>query len=386
MLSLFRFYGSKGITLDRGFMQYLWDVNGRKYLDANTGHGVAFLGHSNPAIVDAVSRQFKQLATPGLSFKSILEERVLDALSKIAPAGTDTVLFLNTGAEAVEAALKIAWAYTGKRRIVAFRNSFHGRTLGALSVTWNPRYRKGFPILEDVAFAPYNSDEEVIGEYVDSDTAAVIVEPVQGEGGVIPGAPGFLDKLYKSTRETGALLIVDEIQSGFGRTGRVWSYMKSQAKPDIILAGKSVGGGYPVSLLFTREEIASSLRGGRHGSTFAGNLPAMAAVEASINVFLEDDVPGKALRSGERLLGQLERRLDGSSAVRSIRGEGLMIGVELRYRPEPVLRCLQEEAGVLALKAGATVVRFLPPYMITGEDIERIADGVESCVSREYSR
>ena len=386
MLGLFRFYGSKGITLDRGFMQYLWDVDGRKYLDSNTGHGVAFLGHSNPAVIDAVSRQFKRLATPGLSFKSILEERVLEALSKIAPGGTDTVLFLNTGAEAVEAALKIAWAYTGKKRIVAFRNSFHGRTLGALSVTWNPRYRKGFPVLEDAAFAPYNSSEEAIWEYVDSRTAAVIVEPVQGEGGVIPGAPEFLDNLYKAAEETGALLIVDEIQSGFGRTGRVWSYMKSQAKPDILLAGKSIGGGYPVSLLFTREEIASSLSGGRHGSTFAGNLPAMAAVEASVNVFLEDNVPGKALRSGEELLGQLERRLGNSRAVRSIRGEGLMIGVELRYRPEPVLRCLQEEAGVLALKAGVTVVRFLPPYMITGEDIERIAGGVESCVSREYSK
>lgn len=386
MLSLFRYYGSRGIVLDRGYMQYLWDTSGNRYLDANTGHGVAFLGHSNPHIVEAVSKQFKLLASPGLSFRSRLEESVLESLSRIRPGKLDSVLFLNTGAEAVEAALKLVWAYTGRKKIVAFRNSFHGRTLGALSVTWNPRYRKGFPVLSDVVFAPYNSDAETLGNYIDQDTAAVIVEPVQGEGGVIPGSPRFLEEVSRLAGEAGALLIVDEIQSGFGRTGRTWSYTKSRAEPDIVLAGKSIGGGYPVSLVFTREDIASSLKGGRHGSTFAGNLPAMAAVEAAVTVFLEEDIPSKTMVAGWELIGQFRKRLRGNSAVRDIRGEGLMIGLELRYRPEPVLKCLQEESRVLALKAGATVVRFLPPYMITGGDIEQAASGVESCVSREYSR
>ncbi len=160
MLSVFRFYGARNLRLTKGYMQYVWDDGGRKYLDANNGHGVAFLGHSNPFIVEAVSSQLSTLVSPGLSFYNNLEDKTAESLSRIAPESHDTVFFLNTGGEAVKVALKIAWAYTGKRKIIAFKNSFHGRTLGALSVTWNPRYRKGFPVLNNVVFAQYNSDCE----------------------------------------------------------------------------------------------------------------------------------------------------------------------------------------------------------------------------------
>ncbi len=178
------------------------------------------------------------------------------------------------------------------------------------------------------------------------------------------------------------MLIVDEIQSGFGRTGRIWSYTKARISPDIFVAGKAVGGGYPVSLLFTVKEIAESLTGGRHGSTFAGNLAAMAAVRAAVDVLFHDGVPKRAERSGRLLSSSLREALELNS-VRDIRGEGLMLGVELKYNPTPILKCLQDH-GVLALKAGATVVRFLPPYMISGDDIEWVTKSFRECVTKTY--
>ncbi len=378
-----RFYGDRGITLSSGYMQYVWDTEGRRYIDAHTGHGVAFLGHSNPRIMERVKETLTHAAFNGLSFKTSLEEEALEGLSKIAPSHLDTVIFQNTGSEAVEAALKLAWAHTGKTRIVAFKNSFHGRTLGALSVTWNPRYRRGFPVLAETVFAPYNAGAEELSKHITRGTAAVIVEPIQGEGGVVPGEPSFLKTVEKLARESGALLIVDEVQTGYGRTGRTWSHMKAGIEPDILLAGKAVGGGVPVSLVMTRSDIAVSLKGGRHGSTHAGNPLALAAAAASSRLLLEDDVASKAAEKGA-LLKSLLARLAGHAAVRSIRGEGLMLGVELRFKPEPILKCLQAR-GVLALKAGLTVVRLLPPYMITREDIQQISTSLGECIGLEHS-
>jgi acetylornithine/LysW-gamma-L-lysine aminotransferase len=380
-----RFYGSRRLSLKRGYMQYVWDIKGNQYIDANTGHGVGFLGHSNPEIVEAIKKQVASLATLGLSFHCNIEDTVLDSLQKISPESLESIVFLNTGAEAVETALKMAWAYTGRRKVIAFKNSFHGRTLGALSVTWNPRYRKGFPVLEDVVFAPYNSDEDTLSQFIDKETGAVIVEPAQGEGGVIPGSSRFLESVGKLAHENEAVFIIDEIQSGFGRTGRIWNYSKANVDPDILLAGKCIGGGFPVSIVFARNDIAESLKGGRHGSTFAGNPVAMAAVDASIRVLEKDNVPSKAEENGRKLLQSLQRTLSGNSTVRDIRGEGLMIGIDLRYRPEPLLKCLQEKR-VIAIKAGSTVLRLLPPFMITSQDIGWITNAVKECISIIYGK
>ncbi|BEP17442.1 aspartate aminotransferase family protein [Pyrofollis japonicus] len=380
VLELFRYYGSRGLRIARASMQYVWDTNGTRYLDAHTGHGVAFLGHNNPRIVSRLRRQLNELTICSPSFECSVQQEAVEKLSRVAPPGADTVLFANSGAEAVETALKIAWAYTGRRKVVAFKGSFHGRTLGALSVTWSPSYRKGFPVLEDVEFIPYNAEPYVVEKAVDENTAAIIVEPVLGEGGVVLAEKGFLEAVKKVARENGAVLIVDEVQTGFGRTGRTWCLEHYGIRPDIVTAGKALGGGFPVSAVFTRRELAESLRGGRHGSTYAGNPLALAAVSAAVDVLLEEGVAVRAAEAGKALLDALVDRVGGNRLVRDIRGKGLMIGVELRKQPLPVLKCMQDRFHVLALRAGITVVRLLPPYSIGLGDVEAIVGAIRGCL------
>ncbi len=383
MVELVRFQEHRGLRIVRGEMQYVWDDKGNRYLDAHTGHGVAFLGHSNPRIVEALCSQARKIMTLTPAFTSELEEELSERLSQIAPRGLGSVFFQNSGAEAVEAALKLAWAYTGRIRIVAFKNSFHGRTHGALSLTWNPKYRKGFPLMGEVVFTEYNAPQQELEKVIDDSVAAVVVEPVQGEGGIVPAKPEFLQSLRKLTREAGALLVMDEIQAGFGRTGHTWAHEPSGIEPDILLAGKSVGGGFPVSLVFTRPEVAESLKGGRHGSTFAASPLAQAAVLGALRVFSEDHVPQR-VREGSRELGDLLKdRVAATRPVRGTRLAGYMVGVELRFPPGKAIRCLQTR-GVLALKAGATVVRFLPPYMITSRDRHALVGGLRECLCGEY--
>ncbi len=379
MVELARFYASRGLRVARASMQYIWDINGARYLDLHTGHGAAFLGHGNPRIINRVHKQWMEIGVCTPQFECSIQTEVSRLLSSILPSGW-SVFFQNSGAEAVEAALKAAWLYTGRARIAAFKGSFHGRTLAALSVTWNPKYRSGLPTLEIVDFLPYNdvSGLDVIGE----EHAAVIVEPVQGEGGVVPASTNFLREIARAAREAGALLILDEIQTGFGRTGYTWAYQRAGIEPDILVAGKSIGGGFPVSMVSARRDIVEVLRG-KHGSTHGGNPLALAAVAGGVEVLTGDDVPAKARERGKELLNLLSD-LEGLRGVRQVRGLGLMAGVELRRNPGPVLRCLQER-GVLAIKAGATVVRLLPPYMVTSEDLGVAADGLRECIGREAS-
>ncbi len=384
-LGLARFYPPRNLRIVKGYMQYLWTSTGEKLLDYNTGHGSMFLGHSNPRILGAVEAQLRLLQNPGGSLDTPALDYALSGLEGVAPKGLDTVFFQNSGAEAVEAALKIAWLYTGRRGVVAFRRGFHGRTLAAASVTWNPAYKRGLPVLEDIRFAPYNGGANAIEEaFRDPPPAAVIVEPVLGEGGVIPAEKGFLREVERIARERGSLLIIDEIQAGYGRTGTIWSHQQYGVSPDILLAGKPVAGGLPASIVFTREELASTLRGGLHGSTFAGNPVVLAAIGASSRLLLEDRVPERASSSGRLLQDMLRDSIGELRCVRSVRGAGLMVGVDLRYKPGPILSCLQERR-ILALKAGATTVRFLPPYMAGEVDHEWVVESLRYCLRREYS-
>ncbi len=383
-MRLVRFYPSRGLKLVKGSMQYVWDDKGNRYLDANTGHGAAFLGHANPDIVEAVQRQVAEISVAGSSFDTPAMEEAVEWFSKLAPGWAGGLVFLNTGTEAVEAAIKMAWQSTGRRKLVALQGSFHGRTMASLSVTWNPRYRRGLPLYGDVEFIDPRRGAEAVEKVVDDETAAVIVEIVQGEGGVNPLTPELVKTVRDTTLKTGALMIVDEIQTGYGRTGRIWAHEHYNVEPDIITAGKAIAGGLPASAVIARESVVEKLKPGWHGSTHAGNPLAMAAVAAAARHFLENRVWEKAATAGYILMSMLARELDGLRAVRSIRGKGLMIGVDLRFDPGRVLRCLQEEKRILALKAGATVVRFLPPYMITGEDAGVITSGLRDCICRVY--
>ncbi len=379
MLSLIRFYADRGLRVAKAFMQYVWDEGGRKYIDAHTGHGVAFLGHRNPAVVEAIKEQLEELMVLGHGFGARVVDEGLDALSKVTPGWVTHAYLLNSGSEAVELAIKLAKRATGRKGLIAFTGSFHGRTAGALSLTHNPRYRAPFePLLPGVRFGRFNDPGDV-DKVIDEGVAAVFIEPIQGEGGVRPATREFIRAVAERAAEAGALLVVDEIQTGFGRTGALWAHEAYGVRPDILLAGKAIGGGYPVSAVFTNEDVASSVRSGDHGSTYGGNPLAWAAVKAAVNVLIHDNVPQRAAAAGEVLKKGLEARLRESRLVRDVRGAGLMLGVELRTRPTQVLRCVQGR-GVLALKAGATVVRLLPPYMINEGDVEAVVDAVTGCI------
>jgi acetylornithine aminotransferase apoenzyme (EC 2.6.1.11)/N2-acetyl-L-lysine aminotransferase apoenzyme (EC 2.6.1.-) len=383
LLNYLKFYEDRGLFIARAEGQYVWDVEGNKYLDFHTGHGVAFLGHRNPRVVDALKRQLDEVMVATPSFKVRVRDEMLSALEKVIPGDLGYVALLNSGSEAVELALKIARKATGRRKLVSFTNSFHGRTMGALSVTGSQKYKRGFePLVPEVEILQFN-DVESAGR-VDESTAAVIVELVQGEGGVIPANQEFIGALKERVEEVGALLIVDEVQTGFGRTGRVWAFQHYNVKPDILVAGKAVGGGFPVSLVAVSEALASKLEVGDHGSTYGGNPLACAAVKASVEVLLEDNVAGKAESSGKILWDKLSSRLGGSRIVRSVRGLGLMLGVDLRVLPTGVIKCSQAKR-LIVLKAGGTVVRLLPPYMITVYDIDWGVEVLARCVDEEAS-
>lgn len=382
-LKYMRFYEDRGLEISKAEGQYVWDPEGNLYLDFHTGHGVAFLGHRNPRVVEAIVSQLENVATATPSFKVKIREELLASLENIIPPHLSHVSLLNSGSEAVELALKIARKATGRRKLVGFSGSFHGRTMGALSVTGSPKYRSSFePLVGDSIILPYNSVEAL--DKIDSETAGVIVEIVQGEGGVIPAERDFIKALKERVEEKEAILVVDEVQTGFGRTGMIWAFQHYNIEPDILVAGKAVGGGFPASLTALPEDLASKLEPGDHGSTYGGNPLACAAVKASVEVLLGDNVAGKAEFMGKLLHDRLVSKLRGSRLVRGVRGLGLMLGVDLRVAPGGVIKCVQSRR-VLTLKAGSTVVRLLPPYLITEGDVEWGVEAIARCVHEELS-
>jgi acetylornithine/LysW-gamma-L-lysine aminotransferase len=386
MVRLIRFFAPRGIKVSMAKGQYVWDSEGRRYLDFHTGNGAALLGHLNPYVMRRLKEQMERITVlPPLYDSDVLEE-ALSALGRVLPPHLGNVFFQNSGSEAVELALKLARKRTRRRKAVAFTGSFHGRTFGALSVTFNRTYREGYdPFPFEVEFLPFNSLEDLrrIGE----DVAAAIVEPVQGEGGLTPATDEFLRELERRCREVGAYLIVDEVQSGFGRTGLIWDHLRANVRPDVLVAGKSIGGGFPVSLVAVNDEIASKVEEGEHGSTHGGNPLALAAVTGGVEALICEDVPSKAHAASELLFAGLrEVAAENAELVRSVKGKGHMLGLELRFNPSQAIKDLQSK-GLLALKAGTTVLRFLPPYMITQEDIEwAVAKVSESLSALKASR
>lgn len=367
-MKMANFYQGRGLNIVKGENQYVWDDKGNKYLDLHAGYGTAFLGHRNRTIIEYIYKQMESIMDLTTAFDTPIKEEMLNALDKVKPSNTDFISLLNSGTEGNELALKIAKKLTKRRKLVAFKNSFHGRTIGSLSVTWNKKYREPFmPLLEDVDFLDYNNTAEI--DKIDERTAGVIVEPVQGEGGVIPASQEFLYALRKRTKEVGALLIVDEVQTGFGRTGKIWAHEHYSIEPDLVVAGKAIGGGFPVSAVFMPKEISDQLEEGDHGSTYGGNPLAMAAVTAAIKVLIEREVPRHAAEKGAKFMKALRDSLSDLKSFREVRGLGLMIGTDIRLPPAGAIASMQKN-GLICLKAGTTTIRFLSPYMITEDDIE----------------
>jgi LysW-gamma-L-lysine/LysW-L-ornithine aminotransferase len=361
-------YTKRGIVLVRGDGATVFDSEGRAYIDCVGGQGMANLGHGNAAVANAIAEQARTLASCTELFYSDRRAELYEVLAAILPASLDRVFLCNSGTEAVEGALKFARAATKRTGIVATMRGFHGKTMGALSATWGPEYRDLFgPLVPGFSHIPFNKTEALDAAITDG-TAAFIFELVQGEGGVRPATEEFAQQAARLCAERGALLIVDEVQTGFGRTGTLFAHEQYGITPDILCLAKSIAGGVPMgAIAFSRK--VGDLTKRSHSTTFGGNPLACAAAIAAIGEIRRLDLARNARERGAQLMEGL--RAIRSGRIREVRGLGLLVGVELKENASVALRALQDE-GVLALGAGPTVVRYLPPLVITAELIERV--------------
>jgi acetylornithine/LysW-gamma-L-lysine aminotransferase len=353
-------HSEKPIPFERGEGPYLYGEDGTEYLDFGASYACTPLGHCHPAVTEAVTEQLEKLTFVQASFPVKARERAYAALAATAPGRLENVWFCNSGTEANEAALKFARSATGDSKIVATMQGFHGRTMGALATTWPKKYREPFePLIGDVEFVPYG-DEGAMDEAVDADTAAVIVEPIQGEGGINLPPEGYLEAVRGITGRAGAAMIVDEVQAGNGRTGEFWAVKHSNAVPDVVTTAKGLGNGLPIGAALCADWIAEE--SGSHNSTFSGGPAVAAAVDATVSNIVTRDLPAHAAEMGAYLTGEIEAAI--GDEIREVRGEGLLLGIELKRGANRVARDLAIQENVLVLPAGRTVVRLLPPLTI----------------------
>lgn len=365
-------YAKRPTALVRGEGVFAFDELGNRYLDATSSQGVTALGHCHPEVSAAIAAQANRLVTCHGSFYNDRRAQFYELLASIMPADLHRFFPCNSGAEAIEGALKIARLLTGREGIVAAKRAFHGRTNGALSMTWTPKYRKPFQTwLPNVTHVAYNDIDGARGA-ISKETAAVVVEAIQGEGGVHPARTEYLQDLRQSCDQMGAMLIIDEIQTGLGRTGRWFGFEHAGIVPDIIAIGKAIGGGIPMGVVAWRDAHGPIERS-THGSTFGGNPLACAAGIAALTTIRDENLVECTRDNGAWFIDHLSA-LD-LGAVREVRGRGLMVGLELRGRVTPVLKALQEQ-GVLALPAGLNVLRLLPPLIINREQLQFLVNAI----------
>lgn len=366
-------YPQRDIALVRGEGVCLWDAEGREYIDCTSGYGVASLGHAHPELSAAIAEQARRLITCSTIFYNDRRSELMARLAGLLPDELNRIFLCNSGTEAVEAAIKLARFTTGRPGIIATMRGFHGRTLGALSATWNRKYREPFePLVPGFSHVPFD-DLERMAEAVGSDTAAVLVEIVQGEGGVRPGSPDYFRGLRELCTERDVLLIIDEVQTAFGRTGRWFAIEHVGIVPDMVCLAKALGGGVPIGAVAIGPAVAQ-LTPGSHGSTFGGNPLAAAAALATIDALEQEGLIQHAAEVGEYLLDKLAQVE--SPLIREVRGFGLMVGVELKVRVMPILQDLMEQ-GILALPAGPTVLRLLPPLIISQAQIDAVVEAID---------
>ena len=362
-------YAKRDIALVRGEGNYLFDSTGKRYLDAMSNYGVASLGHAHPAFTAALIDQLGKLTTTHQSFYNDARSAFLEEIAHIAPDGVGRSFLSNSGTEAIEAALKFAHIATGRSGIVAARRGYHGRTLGALSATADKKYREPFAdILGQPATHVAFNDLEALEAAVSADTAAIVIEPVQGEGGIHVADTIWLQRAAELARTHGSMLIFDEVQSGF-RTGAPFYSVAQGVVPDIIVTAKAIANGLPVGVTLVSDATAAQIPAGAHGSTFGGNPLVARGGAATLRILREDDLYASAARVGAYAIAAIEAL--GSSKVRAVRGTGLMFGIELKTKAGPMLKALQDR-GVLALMAGSLVLRFLPPMTWTEQQADEV--------------
>ena len=371
-------YTKQPVVIVRGQGASLFDADGGEYLDCSSGHGAANLGHGNLKVAEALYKQASTLITLFESFPNDQRAALMKKITSLVD-GLDRVFLCNSGTEAVEAAFKFARISTGRKNIVAAMRAFHGRTYGSLSATYNKKYREGFePLLPGFSHVPFNN-VEALKKAVNEETAAVILEVIQGEGGVYPASAEYIQAARRICDERGALFIVDEIQSGFGRTGKMFAVQHFGVTPDMLTCAKSLAGGVPVGAVLIGKNV-KNLTPGVHGSTFGGNPLSCAAAVAALTVMEEENLPAQAATKGAYLMEKLKKIK--SPNIREIRGMGLMVGIEMKQKVAPYIKELQERK-IIALNAGMTVIRLLPPLVVTIPQLDHLVDVLTDVLASE---
>jgi len=375
MPALMPVYPRCGVRPVRGEGVYLYGEDGTRYLDFAAGIAVNALGHGHPKLTQAIADQAATLMHVSNLYGSPQGEHLAQRL--VDSTFADTVFFTNSGAEAVECAIKTARRYhfanghPERHKLITFRNAFHGRTLGAISATDQPKMRDGFePLLPGFAYTAFNDLDAALA-LIDDETAGFLVEPIQGEGGLATATPEFLQGLRKACDQHGLMLVLDEVQAGYGRTGKFFAHEHYGITPDIMAVAKGIGGGFPLGACLATAEAAKGMVFGTHGSTYGGNPLAMAAGEAVLDVLLEDGFLDHVAEMGERLRSRLEQMIPNHDHLfTEVRGKGLMLGLKLKTDSRRFVGFLRDEHQLLTVSAGENVVRVLPPLIIDESHIE----------------
>jgi LysW-gamma-L-lysine/LysW-L-ornithine aminotransferase len=373
------------INISKGKGAIVWDVSGNEYIDCMGGYGVALIGHCNDRVVNAIKNQSEKLITCHMSIYNNVRLEFLEKMSKISPKKLSKIFFSNSGAESTEAALKFSRKFTGKSGIIAMSGGYHGKTFGALSVTHNEKYRKSFqPLLEGVKFVPYSNPSK-IEESLDDSIGTVIIEPIQGETGIIVPSDGVLQQIRKICDQNNLVLIFDEIQTGLGRTGRMWAGEHWSTTPDIMCLAKGIAGGLPMGLTLCKPEILDAMKVGEHSSTFAGNPLSCSAGIATIESIIEENLVENAAKVGKIFKNGLFQLKENHRIVRDVRGLGLMLALELRFDIKDILFDGIKE-GLLMLYSGRNIIRLLPPLVLDEVKVAKTLSIMDKLLTKEEER
>ncbi|MCJ8006400.1 acetylornithine transaminase [Lederbergia wuyishanensis] len=362
MTHLFENYARWDVEIVSGSGANVKDTTGKDYLDFTSGIGVCNLGHCHPQVVEATANQLEKIWHTSNLFKSSLQEEVAEKLTSHSMG--EYVFFCNSGAEANEAAIKLARKFTEKSKIITFLQSFHGRTFATMAATGQDKVKQGFgSMLETFVHLPYN-DVDALKNEIGHETAAIMLEIVQGEGGVHVAEEDFLATVEQLCKDYGVLLIIDEVQTGIGRTGKPFAYQHFNLSPDIITSAKGLGNGFPTGAMIGKKYLKDAFNPGSHGSTFGGNPLAMSAAKATLDLIFEEEFLNEVTKKGEYFVSKLEEIFSQLEHFKTIRHKGLMVGVEFSEEVGSMISLLREN-GLLALVAGPNVIRFLPPLTVT---------------------
>ena len=373
------------VNIAKGKGTKVWDTAGKEYIDCMGGYGVALVGHCNDRVVSALKRQAEILITAHMSTYNDTRLRFLEKIASVAPPSLNKIFFANSGAESVEAALKFARKYSGRHGVIAMNGGYHGKTFGALSVTYSEKYRKSFmPLLDGVKFVPY-SDPSLLEEAIDDTIGSVILEPIQGETGIIVPPDDLLPKIREICHRRNLVIIFDEIQSVLGRTGKMWAGQNWNTTPDIMCLAKGIAGGIPMGLVLAKQEIMDAMKLGEHSSTFGGSPIACAAGTATIEALIDDKLIDNAAKMGVHLKEGLSRLQEKHKIVRQVRGIGMMVGVELRFDVKEILFD-GIRRGLLILYSGRNILRLLPPLVMDEMTISRAIDIIDILLTNEEKR